>query len=149
MRKSNIIASVAFVIFALVVIGYTQSTFPAGRHGVPGPGIFPILVSIIMVLAGLVIILHYIRNKENTPIAWLEDGTKRAYMAIGVMTAYVILAPIVGFFTTTFAFLILTVKWFSKKGWIYTLVVSALVVAFIYVSFSVVLRVPLQFGFII
>jgi len=102
-----------------------------------------------MVLAGLVIILHYIRNKENTPIAWLEDGTKRAYMAIGVMTAYVILAPIVGFFTTTFAFLILTVKWFSKKGWIYTLVVSALVVAFIYVSFSVVLRVPLQFGIII
>ena len=146
MRKANIIASLGFVIFCIIVIVFTHNTFPAGRQGVPGPGIFPILVSVVMVLAGLVIILHYIRNKENTPIAWLEEGAIRAYIAIGIMTVYVILAPIIGFFITTTVFLVLTIKWFSKKSWIYTSAVSLSIVAFIYVAFSIILRVPLQFG---
>ena len=149
MKRANIVASIIFAVFSIVVIVYTYSTFPAGRQGVPGPGVFPIIVAGAMLLCSIIIFITYIKSKDDTPINLINESTKRAYLTMGIMVAYLVLAPIIGFLTVTFMFLVGTIKWFSRRGWIYVVVVSLGINAFVYATFSIILSVPLPTGLLI
>jgi len=146
MKKANIIFGCLFILFSVGIILFTLNTFPDGVSGVPGPALFPILISIVMVLLALLIIFHYLRIKEDTVINWLADGTKRVYLAMVILAVYVILIPIIGFFVMSFILLMGLIKWFRKKGVMYTAVVSASILGFVYVVFNIFLRVPLNLG---
>ena len=148
MKKANIIFSIIFAVFSVAVIVYTYNTFPAGRQGVPGPGVFPIIVASVMLLCSIIIFLTYIRSKDDKPFGLISESTIRAYITIGLMVVYLVAAPIVGFLAVTFLFLVGTIKWFSKRGWIYVVSVSLGINVFVYVSFSIVLNVPLPTGFL-
>jgi len=149
MKKANIIASVLFAVFSIVFIIYTVDTLPAGRQGVPGPGVFPIIVAGVMLLCSLSILITYIKSKDTTPIDLFSEGPRRAYLAMGVMVIYLVLAPIIGFLVVTFAFSVGTIKWFSKRGLLYVAAVSLGITVFVHITFSVILNVPLPTGFLI
>ena len=148
MKSANIVASLGFIAFAIIVIAYTHTVFPSGSHGVPGPGVFPIMVSSVMLLAGLTILFNHLRLKESEPILWFQKDSIRVYITMGIMIVYAFLTPIVGFFVTTFIFLVLIIKWFSKRSVLYSSAYALGITGFVYVSFSIILRVPLRFGFL-
>ena len=149
MRKANIVASIIFAVFSLIVIIYTADTLPVVRQGVPGPGVFPIIVAGVMLICSIIIFLTYLKNKDDTPIDLSSVGARRAYITMGIMAVYLALAPIIGFLVVTFAFSSGTIKWFSKRGWLYVAAVSLGITVFVYVTFSIVLNVPLPRGFFI
>jgi len=149
MKKANIVASIIFAVFSIIVIVYTANTLPVVRQGVPGPGVFPIIVASVMLICSLSILITYIKSKDITPIDLFSEGPKRAYLTMGIMAVYLVLAPIIGFLTVTFAFSVGTIKWFSKRSLIYVIAVSLGITVFVYVTFSIVLNVPLPTGFLI
>lgn len=146
MKKANIIFGCIFILFAVTIILFTLNTFPPSVNGVPGPSLFPILVSIVMILSALLIIFHYLRLKEDEPINWLADDTKRAYLSMLMIAVYLLLIPIIGFYVVSFVFLVGIIRWFRKKDFAYTAGVSAVILGFVYVVFSIFLRVPLDLG---
>ena len=146
MKKANIITASLFILAALGIIWHTHSTFPAGQAGVPGPGIFPIIIAVALVVMAVMIILHYVRLKEDTPIDWVKPDNLRAYLAMGAMIAYILVIPLVGFYVTSLVFLMAMIRWFSKRSYVYTGAVSVCIMGFVYAVFTLLLRVPLHFG---
>jgi len=146
MKKSNIIFGILFIIFSIWVIIFTLNNFPAGVNNVPGPAMFPVIISGIMILSSLLIILHYLRLKEDATINWLSDDKKRVYLVMAIITLYIILVPIFGFYVMSFILLMGLIKWFRNKGFVYTGIVSIAILGFVFLVFNIVLRVPLNFG---
>ena len=146
MKIANIIFGSLFILFAVGVILFTLNTFPASVSGVPGPALFPVIISGVIILSASLIIFHYLRVKEDKEINWLADDTKRVYLAMMILAVYIILIPIVGFFVVSFVLLMGLIKWFRKKGIVYTAVVSASILGCVYVVFNIFLRVPLSLG---
>jgi len=146
MKKANIIFASVFILFVVGIILFTLNTFPASVSGAPGPALFPVLISGVMILAALFIIFHYLRAKEDAVIDWLADDTKRVYLAMVILAVYIILIPIIGFFVVSFVLLMGLIKWFRKKDIVYTAVVSASILGFVYLVFNMFLRVPLNLG---
>lgn len=149
MKKANIIFGILFIIFSVGIIVFTLNNFPAGVNNVPGPAMFPVMIAGIMILASLFIIIHYIRLKEDVAIDWLSNDKKRAYAVMGIMIIYVIVVPIVGFYTMSFILLMLLIKWFRKKSFLYTAIVSTAILVLVFLVFNIALRVPLNFGLLI
>jgi len=149
MKKANIVASIIFAVFSIIVIAYTADTLPVVRQGVPGPGVFPIIVAGVMLICSISIFLTYVRSKDDTPIDLFSEGTRRAYLTMGIMLLYLVLTPIIGFLTVTFMFSAGTIKWFSKRGLVYVTAVSLGITVFVHITFSMILNVPLPTGFLI
>lgn len=140
MKKGNLIFAGIFTLLSVAVI--TRSCmYPEGQNGIPGPGFFPILVAVVMLLASL-----RMKPDEDRPLVLSSPDNKRAYKAMGIMLAYLIIMPVVGFCVTTFLLLLIQIRWLSPYRFRTCCGISLLVVALIYVVFRLVLNVSLGFG---
>jgi len=146
MKKANIVFGILFIIFSVSVIVFTLINFPAGVNNVPGPAMFPVIIASIMILASLFIIFHYLRLKEDVVINWLSNDKLRAYIAMAIIIIYVFIVPIVGFYVMSFVLLMILIRWFRKKSFVYTAIVSIAILGLVFVVFNIALRVPLNFG---
>ena len=147
MKKGNLIFAGIFTLLSVAVI--TRSCmYPEGQNGIPGPGFFPILVAVVMLLASISLVISSLRMKpdEDRPLVLSSPDNKRAYKAMGIMLAYLIIMPVVGFCVTTFLLLLIQIRWLSPYRFRTCCGISLLVVALIYVVFRLVLNVLLGFG---
>ncbi len=147
MKKGNFILAAICSIIAIYVIS-VASQYPAGSNGVPGPGVFPIMVSVVLLAASIAIVISSIKM-EDTPIAWLDDNTKRVYLSMIALLAYVIIMAQVGFVVTSTIFMTVMTQWFRKGKPITNAGISVIFVGIVYLVFGMLLNVPLNFGFLI
>lgn len=147
MKKGNIIAAVLCLILSGAVIAISAG-FPAGRDGVPGPGMVPIIVSVLLAAASITLIIHSLRMapEENHPLAMFSDDSKRVYLCMGVLIVYVVLLGFLGFLISTVLLLFLFIRWFAKKTYLFSGVYAVVLTALIYSVFRFLLKVPLDFG---
>lgn len=149
MKKANIITSLICIVFSLAVIIYSWAVFPKGSGGVPGPAVFPILIACMMLLSGLVILVDAIRTNSDEKIVLLSKDNIRVYISMGIMLAYCVMVPVVGFVVSSVIFLTVTIRWFSqKKIWV-CLAWAAAMSGIVYAVFTYLLKVSLKFGFLI
>ncbi len=150
MKKGNIITSIlviALSIYVLVVCsGYP--TAEAYGTGVPGPGLWPMAVAGLMLVAALALLVKAILTKpeHDVPIALWTDGTKRVYISMGILVAYVALLGILGFIISTVAMLFAFMQWFTKKSLVVNALISVVCTVAIYAVFRFLLNVPVNFG---
>lgn len=150
MKKGNIIASILVIALGIYVIitcmGYPKAE--AYGTGVPGPGLWPGVVAGCMVAAGLALLIKSLRMKpeEDTPIAMWTDGTKRVYITMAILVAYVAILGVVGFILSTIVMLFIFIQWFSKTKPVVTAVISVVTTMVIYCIFRFLLEVPVDFG---
>jgi len=149
MRRPNIIFAALAIALALFALIYAVTTFPSGPGGVPGPGVFPIIIAVALILVALVVMVNYARSKDNKPVDWVGEGNRRTYLSLLAMIAYVFLLPIVGFLTMTTLFLTGIIKWYGRRSWWLSALIALLISGVIFVLFQFVFRVRLQFGFLI
>ena len=147
MKTANIVCSIIFILLASAVLRHTYTTFPAGVGGVPGPGSFPIITSLVIIFLGCIMLGTTLFKKgEHEKISWLSTNSKRVYIIIAAIYLNIFLISIIGFFVVTIIFLSAVIKWFSKKTYIYSFIFAGLITVSMYIVFSMILRVPLQFG---
>lgn len=104
----------------------------------PGPGLWPTVVSVLLVATGVVVI---VRAKNDT-----EAFTKgAAVVVIGAVSLAVaaFLFELVGFEIPTVLLLVLWLTVFGRESWRISVIVSVLATAAAYVVFIVGLGVPL------
>lgn len=150
MKKGNIITSVIVMAISIYVIAVCSGypTAKAYGTGVPGPGLWPMSVAALMLLAAIVLLIKSIRTKpeQDTPIEIWTDGTKRAYISMAILIVYVAVLGFVGFLISTTAMLFAFMQWFTKKNPVINMIIAVICTAVIYSVFRFLLNVPVNFG---
>lgn len=150
MKKGNIITSILVMALSIYVIvvcsGYP--TAEAYGTGVPGPGLWPMAVAALMLIAAIVLLIKSIRMKpeEDTSIAMWTDGTKRVYISMIILVIYVAVLGVLGFILSTAVMLFVFMQWFAKKNPLITMLIAIVCTAAIYGVFRFLLNVPVNFG---
>lgn len=150
MKKGNIIASVLVIAISIYVI-VTCAGYPTAEAygtGVPGPGLWPMVVAICMLLAAVSLLISALRTKpeDDTPINMWTSGTKRVYITMAILVVYVAVLGFLGFIISTLIMLFIFIQWFAKKNPIITVIISAVCTFAIYGVFRFLLNVPVDFG---
>ncbi|MBJ2356509.1 tripartite tricarboxylate transporter TctB family protein [Sphaerochaeta sp. S2] len=150
MRKANFIVSGVFTAFAILIIAVSL-TYPPSNHGVPGPGMFPIIIASLIILSSLSLFITTLRmgKEADTSVDLKSKNVMNVYVTMVGLVLYFILLPLVGFVTTSIVMLILYIKWFSKRPWWKTVLISVIFVLAIFFLFGSVLNVPMRFGMLI
>ena len=152
MKKANFIVSIVCAILGVGVImiasGYPDAE--AYGTGVPGPGLWPIVISGVMLVCAALLMFKTLKMKpeddDTEVILWSAD-TRRVYISMLILLIYTIILEPVGFILSTIAMLLIFIQWFSKKKWYMSLIISAALSLGIYSIFKFVLNVPIDFGF--
>lgn len=148
MRVSNTAIGLFLIIFALAVIIHTR-TFPSLGNEYPGPSLFPRVLAVLFILAGIGLIIQGIKNREKI-LKFDTGAVNRAgwiniLFVLGAVVCYIFLADAIGFLILSFVIMTVLVKWLrAKTSW--SLVMSAGVTLAIYILFAKILLVPLPWG---
>jgi hypothetical protein len=148
------------LVFALVCCGFGVAAFwqaygISGFGGLTTPGVFPMLATGTMVVAGLFIVLGTARRRtgrvgEAAPLRFLREVLPlRHCIMIALMLAYLLLLPQVGFVVSSALFLFASFQYLWRRNPLLTALLAALSLAAIYVVFRIVFQVVLPQGSIL
>ncbi|UCF92002.1 MAG: tripartite tricarboxylate transporter TctB family protein [Desulfobacterales bacterium] len=148
MRVSNTAIGLFLIVFAGTVLVYVQ-TFPSLDNGYPGPALFPRVLAVLFLLAGIGLVFEGRRSGEKLLKFDLGPITRAGLINIGLMLAvilaYIYLSDLLGFMILTPLLLLIMAKWLGvKTHWSLVLAVGLTLV--IYVLFAKILLVPLPWG---
>ena len=151
MGSKDYVGGGIFVALGIFIFLNTFS-FPSLDGGHPGPSLFPrVLATLFMVFGGIVVLQGWRSTKVKTEDSPEEEGPPpnkfNPILVIILVAAFIALAPTVGFVITgTVVLTILMLK--LRVSALKSVIVSILLVAFIYTVFSKGLRVPLPIGYL-
>ena len=151
MKKMNLIFAgiCAAIGILLIVLASGSPTAAQYGTGVPGPGLWPIVMSAFMIAMAALLAIKSLKMKaeEDTAVPMWNDGTKRVYITMGILFAYVAVLEFLGFIIATTVMEAIFIQWFAKKKpWI-TAILAVVITMVIYVVFQYVLNVPVgSFG---
>ena len=151
MKKGNLVLAALCILLGIGIIA-VSSTYPTAESygtGVPGPG--PMAISIVMLACAAILLYRTCKltPEKNTPIDLFSSGPKRAYISMAILVVYVFLLEPLGFIIATTLLEFIFIRWFSKKGYVVSFLISAAVTAVVFGIFQFVLNVPVgSFGLI-
>ncbi|ADY13544.1 tripartite tricarboxylate transporter TctB family protein [Sphaerochaeta globosa] len=150
MKKANFIVSGVFAAFAIVIIAISLG-YPPSNHGVPGPGMFPILIAGLILISALTLALLTLRmpKEKDTEIDLKSKNVLNVYITMAGLIVYAITFPLIGFIVTSSIMLTLYIKWFGKRSWWKCILIGVLFSIGIFLLFGSVLNVPMRFGLLI
>ncbi len=149
-RLQLVIYGAIFVLSCFYLVGSLR--LGLGNIANPGPGFFPLIVSLLLSLSSLVVTFQYIlrlRSSQDRIFSSIEvDSSKFSKIIVVVMSLLVYIATIhqVGFLLSTF-WLIMAALWASgERRAVRMIVISALASLFVELVFVNFLLVPLPSG---
>jgi putative tricarboxylic transport membrane protein len=133
------IGSIAPLSLGVVCLLYSYS-LSLGRITNPGPGLWPFVVSAVIVLASLVLLVTERDGSEY------EGFTSRTWLvAAGVVSTglFIYLFQWFGFIVPAFLTLVFWLRYLGKESWKLTLSIAVAVTVGFYLLFATLLGIPL------
>lgn len=148
MRVSDTAIGLGLIIFGVAVLLYTRN-FPTLEKGYPGPALFPNVLAVLFILAGLGLSIQGIRRGEKLlkldMSALSGGGSINILLVLLAVLVYIFLSDVLGFQIISFLILFGLMKWLRvSTPW--CVVVAGGVTLGIYILFSKMLLVPLPWG---
>lgn len=148
MRFSDKLIGLVLIAFGTWVLFYTR-TFPTLEKGYPGPSLFPNVLAVLMMIAGVGLIIQGFKRKQKFLMLETGDLDREGVINILVIVAsvivYIFLAEYIGFLILTPLLLIANMKWL-KVSWKWSVIVAVGVTVGIHLLFAKLLLVPLPWG---
>jgi len=148
MGKNDYIGGGIFTALGVFIWALTFQ-FPVLDDGHPGPSLFPRVLGTLFIFFGSMVILSGWRAGRSETPAPPEEEVQLNYfnpfLVIILIAAFIALAPKLGFIITGAAILIILMMKLRVSP-LKSSIVSVLLICFIYLVFSKVLRVPLPHG---
>jgi putative tricarboxylic transport membrane protein len=119
---------------------YALATLPLGTPTRPGPGLWPVVVSVAVVALSLLAMLSGHAGEGATPFT---PRVRQVAAAVAVTAVFVWAFTWFGLVLPALAFLIVWLRWFGRESWRTTLMVAVLTTIAFYVLFVTLLAVPL------
>ena len=133
------IGSLAPLSLGVVCLIYSY-TLSLGRITSPGPGLWPFIVSAVIVVASCVLLFTERSGEDYEPF------TRRTWLVVvGAVSAavFIYLFQWFGFIVPGFLTLVFWLRFLGKESWVMTLSIAALVTAVFYLLFATLLGIPL------
>ena len=129
----------------------------------PGPGIFPLMVGLLLVAltvtqlarSGGRLLLTRPTAKPGSPAACPPDASSQTrtegipWLMVGILVLYLMVVSRIGFLTSTFVLVIICSKLMGTSGWKRPVLLAAGLIVACHFLFSVWLKVPLPTGLFI
>ncbi len=148
MKKGNLVLAAVCAVLGVGIIAVALGYPKAADYGtgVPGPGLWPIVISIVLLACTALLLLKTLRMspEKDTKIELWTTGTRRVYVTMGILVVYLIVLPFLGFIISTFVLELIFLQWFAKKNPIITVVISAAITMVVYCAFRFLLNVPVN-----
>lgn len=143
MRKANLIGGLLLLALGGYVI-WKAKGFPDLPDDTPGPGMFPIIVAVAMIVLVGIMLLENLKTKDTRPIINVKSPDfLRAVGVAVVLVAYVALLETLGFLVATPLALLGTMLIVNRERILIKLIATGLTTAGLYGVFQVLLKVPL------
>ncbi|MDR1741193.1 MAG: tripartite tricarboxylate transporter TctB family protein [Synergistaceae bacterium] len=147
MRFNDAVIGAAVVVFGLAVIFHVR-TYPDMGGRMMGPALFPTVLALLMIVAGLVQIRAGIKSKEP-PVRRLPEftlsGAVKFLLAAGCVVFYIYASDYLGFLITSFAVMFVLMLALRARPLLAVLVAAGATVC-VYLVFNKMLLVPLPIG---
>ena len=148
MRFNDAVIGLTLIIFGVVVLLHTRG-FPTLEEGYPGPSLFPNVLAILFIIAGIVLSLQGVR--KGKPLIEMDRQVFGGRLLVNILSVlavilfYIFLSDTLGFLALSFILLFLMMKWLKATS-LWSLVMAGGVTLGIYLLFAKVLLVPLPWG---
>lgn len=148
MRVSNTSIGLGLIVFASAVLLYTR-TFPTLQKGYPGPSLFPNVLAVLFIIAGITLVAQGVRSGERIikfdTSRITRSGLINILLVLGAIVFYIYLSDFLGFQISSFILLFGLMKWLRvSTRW--SLVMACGITLAIYLLFAKMLLVPLPWG---
>src|SRR5699024_7568684 len=154
-KKQNVVAvgnnhlpviSLLTIVLAGGAIISIRSNYPFGTLDAPGPGFYPLLVSIFLVVCGIIGLIEWAtaRNRHDKTISYEFSLKKISFPVFIILIA--LLGPVVyfaGFLISTIPAAMITAVLVRKKITVMTIVSMIVMPIIIFIAFDVLLGIPL------
>jgi len=137
---NGIWGAAGILVFGIVFFVYSLQ-FPYTSEIGPGPGLFPLWLSGMLILLGLLYLRNVLKGNDTSEKMPDRKGLRKVLFTIGSMIVYVALLPHLGFTTASTAFLFVLLL--KSYRWYVNLAISIGTSAFLYALFALFLGVQL------
>jgi putative tricarboxylic transport membrane protein len=148
MRVSNTAIGASTIAFGIWTILYSRD-FPTMEEGYPGPALFPMVLAVLFILAGIVLISQDIRSRSKILKFDVSDLSRAHIINIGLVLGailfYIFISDFLGFQFTSVIILVTLMKRLRVSTF-WSLIMACGVTFGIYVLFAKILLVPLPWG---
>lgn len=153
MKKYNIGISALLIVLSVLVIRSSLQSDAAVQGTAMGPGVWPTILSIVMILLSVVLIVQtLVRPRpegEEKPIDFTSSGMKRIYILIGLLALFCLLIKLFGFYVAI-VYLIPSVMFLLGERRPAMLIgLTAGIVVFIVIVFVVLLQLKMPGGILL
>ena len=157
--RKEIVGSLVFILFGVGFLCYGLN-YPLDQWANPGPGVFPLIVGVTLVILAAWQLLHSFwklkpsagREKGGEAITSARDylqrnkGETKALIMIAVFVIYLLMVHWVGFFVSNFLFVVISSRLMKEKDWRGPIALSAGISLFCYVMFEIWLKLSFPRG---
>ncbi len=138
------------IFVAGIIIFYVAREYPDQNDGKPGPWLFPVVLSLMFAVSGLILCLKgYLKSRHDSLISFNKELSKHGVFNIAVLILLVLFfiyaSDFLGFLITM-EIIILCLMFLMKTKPLPALIVSVCATVGIYLIFSKALLVPLPQG---
>ena len=153
MKKYELIGSLGWM-FAGLIFLIGSSSFGLGELSEPGPGFFPFLMSLCLVIFSLI---HFVGSLKRRPSSDVSPGQRfwpemkylaRIALIVFLVVLYILAMNPLGFVPTTFLFMFVLLKCIEPRRLRIAFLISGVTTGFAYAVFELWLRVNLPKGFL-
>lgn len=148
MTKQERNAGLLFILFGLAVALYSVSALSVGSIKQPGPGLFPLVCGIGIVIMCLIWLFRGRMSEFCSEPLWTDGEWKRPAAAVVVLIVYTAMWESVGYAFSTLIFLIAWQVLIEQANWRRTAVIAVIGTVVMYLLFVYLLGVSLPAGLI-
>lgn len=143
MRSVRHVATGGIPLLFGVAAAWASLQLPVGSLTKPGPGMWPLVVSVVLIAGALLVLVG--TETEQEPFSRQSLSIVAALVLLALFTT---LFSLVGFVLPATLMLAVWLRYISKESWKVTLATTIPVVVVLYVLFSFLLGVPFPFDII-
>jgi hypothetical protein len=143
-RTKDCLSGIFTIFFSAITI-YLALKLPLGNASKPGPGFFPLVLSVIIGILGLIFFLKSRSNKKPESLTEEKFAKWKVLYLLGSLFLYAFLFRPAGFLISTSIFLI-TLKPIVAKKWVPVLLGSIFISLIFFFFFNYLLKVELPMG---
>lgn len=128
------------IFFLIPALGMPGGT----SDGAPGPGYFPIIVSLVILVLCVLLVFKYLKDDKKyfQQTETQRKNLPKLLITAGAIVLYTILFMFVPFIPLTIVFMVF-LNWYFGKKWVYNIVFSIVFTLVLYFVFSKFLHVML------
>ena len=145
MRKAHLISSIIFILLSVVIL-YFSNELPSSRRGIPGPAVWPIIISCAMLTSGLFFFIKTLRSEDREDLILFNKNNIRVYVTMGVLVLYFFCMNLIGFVVSSLVLMFGLFTWYGHFSLANRLLFSCAIVGIVYCVFNYALNVPFRFG---